>query len=75
MERGENIMLVLKDLGLCLAFGLLGIFIMVIGFKVFDWIIPLDFNKELENKNIAVAIVIAGLIIGIALIVGQVVAG
>jgi uncharacterized membrane protein YjfL (UPF0719 family) len=68
-------MLILQDVGLCLLFGLLGIVIMVIGFKVFDWIIPLDFNKELENKNIAVAIVIAGFLIGIAIIVGQVVAG
>ena len=68
-------MLILQDVGLCLLFGLLGIIIMVIGFKVFDWIIPLDFNKELENKNIAVAIVIAGFLIGIAIIVGQVVAG
>lgn len=68
-------MLILQDVGLCLLFGLLGIIIMVIGFKVFDWIIPLDFNKELENKNMAVAIVIAGFLIGIAIIVGQVVAG
>ena len=36
--------------------------------------IPLDFNKELEKNNIAVAIVIAGLLIGIAIIVSRVVA-
>lgn len=67
-------MVILKDIGLSLLFGFLGIFIMAIGYKVFDLLIPLDFNKELENKNTAVAIVIAGLLIGIAVIISRVVA-
>jgi len=65
---------VLANLGLSLIFGILGIIIMAIGYVVFDKMIPLDFNKELEQKNIAVAIVIAGLLIGIAIIVSRVVA-
>ncbi|SHI47967.1 protein of unknown function [Clostridium amylolyticum] len=65
---------VLANLGLSLIFGILGIIIMAIGYIVFDKMIPLDFNKELEQKNIAVAIVIAGLLIGIAIIVSRVVA-
>ncbi len=65
---------VLNNLGLSAAFGLLGIVIMAIGYFIFDKIIPLDFNKELEKNNIAVAIVIAGLLIGIAIIVSRVVA-
>jgi uncharacterized membrane protein YjfL (UPF0719 family) len=36
--------------------------------------IPLDFNKELEKGNLSVAVVIAGLLIGIAIIVSRVVA-
>jgi uncharacterized membrane protein YjfL (UPF0719 family) len=66
---------VLKDVGLCLIFGVLGILIMAIGYKIFDWMIPLDFNKELENKNLAVAVVVAGFLIGVAIIVSRVVAG
>ena len=66
---------VLQDIGLCLIFGVLGILIMAIGYKIFDWIIPLDFNKELENKNLSVAVVIAGLLIGVAIIVSSVVGG
>jgi uncharacterized membrane protein YjfL (UPF0719 family) len=66
---------ILKDVGLCLIFGILGILTMGIGYKIFDWIIPVDFNKELENKNIAVAIVVAGFLIGVAIIVSRVVAG
>lgn len=65
---------ILANLGLSLIFGILGIIIMAIGYVIFDKMIPLDFNKELEQKNVAVAIVIAGLLIGIAIIVSKVVA-
>lgn len=67
-------MSVLTNLGLSAAFGLLGICIMIIGYLVFDKISPIDFNKELEKNNIAMGIVIAGLLIGIAIIVSRVVA-
>ncbi len=65
---------IIRELALSFIFGLLGILVMAIGYKVFDWMIPLDFNKELENKNLAVGIMIAGLLIGIAIIVSRVVA-
>lgn len=67
-------MSILTNLGLSALFGLLGIIILVLGYIIFDKLIPLDFNKELGNNNIAVAIVIAGLLIGIAIIVSRVVA-
>lgn len=66
-------MTVLNNLGLSVLFGMVGIFIMAIGYVIFDKIIPLDFNKELEKNNTAVAIVIAGLLVGIAIIVSRVV--
>ncbi|MSR91804.1 DUF350 domain-containing protein [Clostridiaceae bacterium WCA-383-APC-5B] len=65
---------ILGNLGISFLFGLLGIIIMVIGYVIFDKVIPADFNKELEKGNTAVAIVIAGMLIGIALIVSKVVA-
>jgi uncharacterized membrane protein YjfL (UPF0719 family) len=65
---------VLNDLGLSALFGLLGILIMAVGYLIFDKMIPLDFNKELEKNNLAVGILIAGLLIGIAIIVSRVVA-
>lgn len=65
---------VLNNLGLSAVFGLLGILVMAIGYIIFDKMIPLDFNKELEKNNISVGIVIAGLLIGIAIIVSRVVA-
>lgn len=65
---------ILSNLGLSALFGLLGIFVMAVGYVFFDKIIPLDFNKELEKGNLAVGVLIAGLLIGIALIVSRVVA-
>lgn len=65
---------VLINLGLSLLFGLVGIIILLVGYKVFDALIPADFNKELEKGNIAVAIFAAGMLIGLAIIVSTVVA-
>ncbi|MDD7794861.1 DUF350 domain-containing protein [Clostridium sp. 'White wine YQ'] len=65
---------VLVNVGLSVLFGLVGIVIMLIGYIIFDKIIPADFNKELEKGNLAVAIVVAGLLISIAIIVSKVIA-
>jgi len=65
---------VVSNLGLSALFGLLGILVMAVGYIIFDKMIPLDFNKELEKGNLSVAVVIAGLLIGIAIIVSRVVA-
>lgn len=58
-----------------IVFGLVGILLMVLGYKAFDWITPkLDVQKELaENHNIAVAIVIAAVLIGVSLLVAHIV--
>lgn len=63
----------LMNLGLSLLFGVAGIIILILGYKLFDFIVPADFNKELEKGNIAVAIFLAGMLIGLAIIVSQVV--
>ncbi len=69
----EIVLSTLMNLLLSLLFGAVGILILVVGYKIFDAIIPADFNKELEKGNIAVAIFLAGALIGIAIIVSQVV--
>jgi len=52
-------------------FGLLGIALAVLGFKVFDWLTPrIDVQRELgEKHNIAVAILMAAVLLGICHIV------
>ena len=53
------------------AFGFLGILLCVLGFKVFDWLLPkIDVERELAEKhNIAVAIVMAAVILAVSAIV------
>ena len=55
-------------------FGLLGITLIVMGFKIFDWLCPkIDVERELAEKhNIAVAIVIAAVILGVSIVVASV---
>ncbi|MGN0027991.1 DUF350 domain-containing protein [Clostridium sp.] len=69
----EIVLNTLMNLLLSLLFGAAGILVLVVGYKIFDAIIPADFNKELEKGNVAVAIFLAGALIGIAIIVSQVV--
>jgi len=59
-----------------LIFSLLGIVLTVFGFKLFDWMTPkINIEKELaENHNIAVAIVIAAMILGVSIIIAAVLA-
>jgi putative membrane protein len=60
-----------------LLFGLLGILLTVLGFKIFDWIHPnMHVEKELaEKQNIAVAIVMAAIILGISLVIAVAIHG
>lgn len=46
-------------------FAVLGIVLSIIGFKLFDWITPVSFDKELEKGNVAVGILCGAIVIGI----------
>lgn len=60
---------------LSIIFGLIGIILLVFGYWFFDKVLTkIDFNQELKDKNIAVAIVIAGFMIAIGIIISGVVA-
>lgn len=61
------------NMALSLGFGVVGIIILILGYKLFDKLIPADFNKELENGNMAIAILLAGVLVSLAIIVSQVV--
>jgi putative membrane protein len=57
-------------------FGLIGIGLLLLGYWLFDLITPrIDVQKELCEKNVAVALVIAALLIGIAYMAAHVVSG
>ena len=51
-------------------FGLMGIALLILGFKIFDWLMPkLDFQQELKSNPIAIAIVIGSFFYSIAHII------
>ncbi len=52
------------------AFGLLGIVLMLVGFKAFELVTRrLDIEKQLEERNVAVGVVVAALLLGVSAIV------
>lgn len=65
---------ILNGAVLSVIFGVIGIILLVFGYWFFDKILTkIDFNQELKEKNIAVAIVIAGFMIAIGIIISGVV--
>lgn len=63
------------SIGNTIGFGLIGIFLAILGFKVFDWLLPrIHVQQELAEKhNVGVAIVFAAVILGICNVVAHVV--
>lgn len=65
---------VLTNIGISVIFGFVGIVLLVFGYWFFDKVLTkLDFNQELKEKNVAMAIVIAGFMIAIGIIIAGVV--
>ncbi|MDR3598407.1 DUF350 domain-containing protein [Clostridium sp.] len=64
----------LNNIVVSIVFGLIGILLLVFGYWFFDKVLTkVDFNQELREKNVAVAIVIAGFMIAIGIIIAGVV--
>ena len=60
-----------RIIGLNFLYAALGVVLMFIAYKVFDWLTPeVRFPDELKSGNIAVAIFCAAIFLSIALIVG-----
>jgi len=59
-----------------LAFGLAGIFLAIVGFKLFDAFTKFDLEKEIcDNRNMAVAVLCGAMLLGICLIVAAAIVG
>lgn len=51
-------------------FGIVGVVLLIIGYYLWELITPYNVRKELQdNKNVAVAIVVAAFIIGMAIVI------
>ena len=65
----------LTDLVSTVAFGVVAILLIVLGYITFDKLTPrLDFNDLLNKGNVALAIVVGCFILGLCYVVGRVVA-
>ena len=62
---------VLNHLMVMAIYSVAGVFLMIFGFKMFDWTTPkINFIKELvEQKNVAVGMMVASIILAVAAIV------
>jgi putative membrane protein len=62
------------DIVATVAFGIIAILLIIIGYITFDKLTPkLDFNELLAKGNVAVGIVIGSFILGVCFVVGRVV--
>jgi uncharacterized membrane protein YjfL (UPF0719 family) len=51
--------------------GVAGIALLIIGYYIWELVTPYNLRRELqENKNLAVAVVVAAFIIGMAIVIG-----
>jgi len=58
-----------------IVYSVLGLVVLLVGFKVLDWATPFSLNKEIaEDNNIAAGVVVAGMMIGLGLIVASAIA-
>ena len=60
----------LQAVAASIVFGLTGIILALVGFKLFDLITPFSLEKEMcENKNVAVGILCGAIVLGICHII------
>ena len=65
MHMGNYLLSVLVSV----AAGIVGFLLL---YKIFDWLTPqLNFPDELKNNNLSVAIFLAGLFVGLGLVIGS----
>ena len=61
-----------ESIGMAALFGGVGIIMSMIGYKLFDLIeTRIDFADEIKKGNTAVAILVAGFLLGICFIIGR----
>ena len=61
----------LRVIGLNFLYAVLGVVLMFVSYRLIDILTPsVDFQTELKNGNVAVAIFIAALFLAIAIIIG-----
>jgi uncharacterized membrane protein YjfL (UPF0719 family) len=52
------------------AYSLLGIILCLVGYKIFDIATPFKLSEEIREGNVAAGVVVAGIFIAVAIVVG-----
>ena len=69
-------MLTMTVFGSTILYALLGIAIFVIGFRLWDWLTPVNVWKEIAEKhNIALAVLAGAIAIALSIIIGSAIHG
>jgi uncharacterized membrane protein YjfL (UPF0719 family) len=64
----------LSDLISTVAFGIVAILLVIVGYKAFDKLVKgLDFDDLIRKGNVAMAIVVGSFILGLCYVIGKVV--
>lgn len=59
-----------RDIILVAVFSIVGLIILMIGYKVFDMATPYDLNRQIaEDNNVAAGIAVAGVLVSLGIIV------
>lgn len=55
---------------LSIVYAFLGMALLYIGYRVFDWLTPTDLQEDVfKNGNVAVAVLVGSFIIGLAIVI------
>ena len=69
-EGGLNTTALVNGIVGTVVYGLIGIVLALLGYKIFEIVLPFDVRHELEeDHNMSVGIVLAAMVLGIAIIV------
>ncbi len=52
-----------------LVYYVIGLVFCVIGYKIFDIVTPFDLNEEIKNHNLAAGLAVAGIFVGVAIVI------
>jgi uncharacterized membrane protein YjfL (UPF0719 family) len=66
----------LRVLIISFVYAIIGMFVLYVGYKVFDWLTPTDMQKAIfSDRNTAVAVIAGSFILGIAIIIAAAIHG
>ncbi len=61
---------------LAIIYAVLGMILLYVGYRVFDWVTPTDMQKKIfEENNVAVAVTVGAFVLGLAIVIAAAIRG